>query len=74
MALTNVMYLKLDTKQVREAITFQTYMRRCPVQIFVKTMIILLRISMVSLSPSRQMLEWYLKKTMTTSVNTLFNL
>jgi hypothetical protein len=73
-ALTNVLYLKLDIKQVREAVTFQTYIRRYPVQIFVKTLTILLRIFMVFLSPSTQMLEWYLKETTTTSTNILFNL
>jgi len=74
MALTNVLYLKLDIKQVREAVTFQTYIRRYPAQFFVKTLTILLRIFMVFLSPSRQMLEWYLKETMTTSTNILSNL
>jgi len=57
MEFTNVLYLKLDTKQVREAITFQTYIRRCPAQIFVKALTILLRIFMVFLSPSRHMLK-----------------
>jgi len=74
MALTNVLYFKLDMKQVREGVTFETYMRRCPAQIFVKTLTILLRIFMDFLSPSRQMLEWYLKATMTTSINILSNL
>lgn len=56
MVLTNVLYLKLDIKQVREAVTFQTYIRRCPAQVFVKTLTILLRIFMVFLSPSGQIL------------------